>query len=139
MVEIPRPCYLSVRIVNTELAAKVQSALESRGIKVFNPCLITPPKVPHKDIPKEVADACYAMMEKSGCTVLIAGQGDDFGGDCAAELGFTHGAKKPVYILVDGDPNRARERMTEIYRHTADFPVQHFVNNFEDLAKLMKQ
>ena len=35
-------------------------------------------------------------MDDADCTVLLLGDGDDFGRDCAVEVGYTHGAKKPV-------------------------------------------
>ena len=129
-------CYLSVRIKNRHKANDIRSQLQDRGVRVYNPCDITPVGIPPSDFPRYVAEACYAMMEKSSSTVLIAGSGDDFGRDCSTELGYTVAARKPVYILVDeGKLPVARGNMALVLpRHVFDFSDTQFFDSVDSLA-----
>lgn len=139
MTENQRSVYLSVRIKNYELASDVQDRLEQYGIKVFNPCSITPNNIAPENIPEWIADACYKMIDDSDCVVLLAGDGSDFGNDCSAELGYTKASNKPAFIFITtGDVESGKQKIQEVLPiHSGDFPNNVFVTSIENLVQLI--
>lgn len=135
MIEQPST-YLSVRIKNHEKAGRVADYLTEMGIKVNNPCDITPPDASLDQLRTNINVACYQMIDESHSTVLVAGDGSDFGRDCAAELGYTIASKKPIYIYID--ESTIKEAHTNLKKimpiHHVDIPIDHYHNSLEFLA-----
>lgn len=108
-------CYLSVRIKNSSVAFGLQNELEDMGIAVRNPCLITP-RVEPEQLPEYIARECYRMIDTSPFVVLVVRGGDDFGNDCAAEVGYAFHARKRVLVFA-GEANSVEEAGKSLFGH----------------------
>lgn len=105
-------CYLSVPIRRSDEAAAVEAFLTERGFGVLNPCRIVPRGATPETMPAVVSTECYRMMGEADCTVLLMGEGADFGRDCAVEVGWALGSGKPV-IGFGRDMSRTEKSLRE--------------------------
>lgn len=64
-------------------------------------------------MPTRVSTECYRMMNEVDCTVLLMGEGADFGRDCAVEVGYSVGLGKPVVGF-----GRGKSMLEKILRET---------------------
>jgi nucleoside 2-deoxyribosyltransferase len=65
-------------------------------IKLFLPEWICPDDIPHEEFPNHVAVECIRAMQRSDFGLLLP----PFGKDCAWEIGWYAGARKPMIAYI---------------------------------------
>lgn len=102
--------YLSARISKDahEWNNAVCDALDDR-IEVFKPHEHNPWNMDHRKLPKEVYEVDLEAMKWSNMGLLLT----PYGRDCAWEVGWYNGAKKPIIIYAEQDDSWLRDWMVK--------------------------